>query len=87
MLHTVYLTDPKIALESVLPSSALRRQRVVKILDQLLGSSDSVVVSVPKLAALSGMDRKTLQKYLNDVREVEFVITRKGAGTEIRRRV
>ena len=78
----------KITLESVLPSTALRRQKVVNILDQLLGAKESVIVSISKVIALSGMDKRTFQKYLSDIRGVEFVVTaRKCAGTEIRRRV
>jgi predicted transcriptional regulator len=76
----------KITLEEVIVSPNEKRDEILKILNELLGDKDSVIVSISKVVALSGMNRKTFQKYLNSMRDVEFTITNKGYGTEIRRR-
>jgi predicted transcriptional regulator len=77
---------PEITLEKVMVSPNEKRAEVVKILDRLLGDKENVIVSISKVVALSGMNRKTFQKYLNSIRDVEFTVINKGYGTEIRRR-
>ena len=76
----------RITLEEVIVSPNEKRDEILKILNELLGDKDSVIVSISKVVALSGMNRKTFQKYLNSMRDVEFTIINKGYGTEIRRR-
>ena len=87
-IHT--LKQPQkgvVALDAVLATPKTKRQEIVDIFNSLLVDKESVVVSVAKVIELSGLDKKTFHKHLKDIREKEFVLTSKGYGTEIRRRV